>query len=125
MAADQVGQVAGAIAQQGRRLPLQSRQHDLAGFLFGAGLQAARIDDLEQVSVFPQMQAGLVEALEGDAGAVHFAQAVRVVRLDPEQFFDLAAGLFRMRFGPDKGFCRRNWSRLTPSAASAECRCNR
>ena len=81
-------------SQDGHPVAAQGREHQFAHFAVRNQLSGVRINDFQQISIFPEMQAVLVLALEGHSGAVHFGQAVGVVYLHVEQGFDAAARLF-------------------------------
>ena len=77
------------------------------GLAFGQRLAGLGVDDLQDVVVFPEVQAGFVLALEGDAGAVHLGQAVGVIDIAAEGLLDSAPGLLGVRFRADERLAQR------------------
>ena len=95
------GQVARAVADHRHRLPVERRHHQFAGFAIGEGRQRLRVDDLDDVGIFPDMQPVLLGTFESDARAVHLGKPERVVGLDAEHRFDAPPMLLGMRLGAD------------------------
>ena len=80
---DEARDVAGPVAQDGKRLLRQRRQDELAALSGRDGSARLRIDDLGEEVVVEDVQRALrLAALGGDAGADHLREAVDVAGVD-------------------------------------------
>ena len=108
----ETGQVAGAVTQDGHALTAQAGHDQFADLAVGHGLAGPGIHDLRQVRILPDMQAVLVLAFKGHARAVHLGEAVRVVGLHVEEFFDTAPEFHRIGLGPHHGDAQGKVARI-------------
>ena len=82
----------------------ERRDDDLAGLTVWDGFQGHGIDDLDIKEVVPVMHAGVVLAVDADAGTVDLGQAVDVVEFDAEFFGDAFAHRLAPALGTDDTF---------------------
>ena len=85
------GKVAGSVAQQGHALLGDGGEHKLAGLAVGQGSAGFGVDDLGEEAVLRYMEAVMLGAFHGYAGAGDLAEAVDVEAFDAQALFDIAA----------------------------------
>src|SRR5579875_3233417 len=98
----QSNQVACAIAQKWERFTRQASQDQFADCPLRQRLACLGVDHFGIEIVLIDMKSVMVRALEGDAGANYFGEAVKIKSLDSEAFFDLLAHAFGPRFRPEE-----------------------
>ena len=92
------------IPDEGRALLDERRDDDLAGLTVRDGFQRDRVDDLDVEEVVPVVHAGVVLAVDADAGTVDLGEAVDVVEFDAEFFRDALSHGFAPALGTDDTF---------------------
>ena len=95
-------------------------------FAVGHRLAGVRIDDFEIEKVFPEVQAVLLFALDGDARPADFAHTIDVKGLDGQAFLDGFAHVFRPGLrAEDSGLKRQRGrvdARIRREIGRASCR---
>ena len=92
------GEVTSAIANQWHSLATNGGENKFSNLSIGYRLQGLRINNLDNIIVFPEMQTILFLAFEANARATHLRHAERVVSLHTKHVLDAFALLLRMRF---------------------------
>jgi hypothetical protein len=75
----------------------------LAVFAVRNRLQRVGVDNLDYVGILPDVHSLLIDAFEGDAGAVHFAEAIGVVGVYLPEVLYLEPDILRVRLGAYEG----------------------
>lgn len=99
------GKVACAVAYQRHHFTVEGSQYQFSNLTVGNRFAGFRIDDFNQIAIFPKVHAVLLGTLKGNAGTVHFGHAETVVGFDTQYPLNFPALFVRMRFGSDdEGF---------------------
>ena len=94
-------EVAGAIAQQRHGLAVEGGEHQFADFAIGHRLQSFWIDNLDDIVVFPEVEAVLFLTLKAYTRAAHLAHTKRVVCFHAHHLLDALTLFLRVWFGSD------------------------
>lgn len=101
---DEVGEVAGAVAEDGHGFFAEGGEDQLALFAGFYWLQGLWIDDFWIEHVFGHMCAVLVLAFTAYTGATHFGESIDVDGLDVQLLLQLSADAPCPRFGSEESY---------------------
>ena len=97
----QLADIPCAVTEKRQRLLADAGEYQLAVLAVGKLLSGFRIDDLRIEEILVDVHTGLLFAFEGNAGSGDFRQAVNIISLNIQDFFDFPAHILAPGLGAE------------------------